>query len=258
MIILKEMAKRKGGKQLLQDISWHIQPGEKWLVYGMNGAGKSTLLNIITAYDFATQGEVSLFGMTPGREGYSAHRVREQIGYVSGSLRDRFAEGERVRDVVLSGIYKSIGVYQTPTEQDVALAQQILARFDMTRFENDYFGRLSTGEQQRVLLARALVTRPKLLILDEPCNGLDFVGREQLLDMLTGMHDDYSDMAVIYVTHFVEEVTADFTHALLLKQGVARASGPIAETLTSGHLTELFDMPVTLQHQQGRYQMIRQ
>ncbi|MCS4486992.1 ABC transporter ATP-binding protein [Staphylococcus americanisciuri] len=257
MIYLTEMVKQKGGKPLLHGITWHIQSGEKWLVYGMNGAGKSTLLNIITAYDFATQGDICLFGMTPGQEGYSAQCVREQIGYVSGSLRDRFAEGEIVRDVVLSGIYKSIGVYQTPSDEDIKLAKDILERFGMSHFEDMYFGHLSTGEQQRVLLARALVTRPRLLILDEPCNGLDYVGREQLLDMLMNMHDDYQDMAVIYVTHFVEEVTADFTHALILKQGAVHAIGAIEDTLTSAQLTELFSMPVQLQYQQGRYQLIR-
>ena len=258
MIILKDMAKIKGGQQLLQGISWHIQPGEKWLVYGMNGAGKSTLLNIITAYDFATRGDVQLFGMKPGQQGYSAHHVREQIGYISGSLRDRFAEGELVRDVVLSGIYKSIGVYQKPTDNDIQLAQQVLARFGLTEFESRYFGQLSTGQQQRVLLARALVIPPKLLILDEPCNGLDYVGREYLLDMLTDLHDDYRDMAIIYVTHFVEEVTSDFTHALLLKQGVVQTSGLIQQTLTRDNLTQLFSMPVNLQNQNGRYQLIRQ
>ncbi|UXR75826.1 MULTISPECIES: ATP-binding cassette domain-containing protein [unclassified Staphylococcus] len=178
MIELKHMSKIKGGRTLLRNISWKIQPGEKWLVYGLNGAGKSTLLNVINAYDFATTGDISLFDMKPGHKGYSAHHVREQIGYISGGLRDRFAEGELVRDVVLSGLYKSIGVYQKPTENDIERVHQILQRFNMMHFEESYFGQLSTGEQQRVLLARALVTRPRLLILDEPCNGLDYVGRE--------------------------------------------------------------------------------
>lgn len=257
MIELNNMTKIKGGKQLLHNISWQIQPGEKWLVYGMNGAGKSTLLNVMTAYDFASQGDVSLFGMKPGHEGYSAHRVREQIGYVSGGLHDRFAEGEIVRDVVLSGIYKSIGVYQMPTQQEIEQAQQILRRFGMSHFEGSYFGQLSTGEQQRVLLARALVTRPRLLILDEPCNGLDYVGREQLLDMIVNLQDDDKEMAVIYVTHVVEEVTADFTHALLLKEGEIQKSGEIHQTLTSQTLTQLFGIPVQLEQQKGRYQLIR-
>ncbi|UXR77908.1 MULTISPECIES: ABC transporter ATP-binding protein [unclassified Staphylococcus] len=257
MIELNNMTKVKGGKQLLHNISWQIQPGEKWLVYGMNGAGKSTLLNVITAYDFASKGEVCLFGMKPGHEGYSAYRVREQIGYVSGSLRDRFAEGELVRDVVLSGIYKSIGVYQTPTQQEIEKAQQVLCRFGMSHFEESYFGQLSTGEQQRVLLARALVTCPRLLILDEPCNGLDYVGREQLLDMIVNLQDDNKELAVIYVTHVVEEVTADFTHALLLNEGKVQKSGELQHTLTSQTLTQLFEMPVQLEHQKGRYQLIR-
>lgn len=257
MIELKHMSKIKGGRTLLHNISWQIQPGEKWLVYGLNGAGKSTLLNVINAYDFATTGDISLFDMKPGHKGYSAHHVREQIGYISGGLRDRFAEGELVRDVVLSGLYKSIGVYQKPTENDIERVHQILQRFNMMHFEESYFGQLSTGEQQHVLLARALVTRPRLLILDEPCNGLDYVGREQLLDMIMNLQDDDSEMAVIYVTHVVEEVTADFTHALLLKQGEVQGVGEIHETLTSQALTALFNMPVQLQYQKGRYQLIR-
>lgn len=254
---IQQGAKRKSGRTLLSDINWQVNEGECWLVYGLNGAGKTTLLNMINAYDFLTAGEIQLFGMVPGQCGYSAHHVREHIGYVSGLLRDRFSAGEIVRDVVLSGIFKSIGLYEQPTETQVALAREMLALLNMQAFETQYFGLLSTGEQQRVLFARALMNEPSLLILDEPANGLDFVGREQLMATLSQIRQHFPQAAVIYVSHFIEEVTEDFTHALLLKQGTIQNQGRIEAVLTNHTLSQLFDIPVALYQHHGRYQIVK-
>ncbi|QLK86549.1 ABC transporter ATP-binding protein [Staphylococcus sp. 17KM0847] len=258
LFLLDHVDKIKKGRMLLRDITWQVNEGERWLIYGLNGAGKSTLLNIINAYDFVTQGDVSLFGTSPGHQGYSAHNVRKQIGYISGSLRDRFAEGEIVQDVVLSGIYKSIGLYEKPTDHDMKCVEQVLEDLNMTHFKAHYFGQLSTGEQQRVLLARALVDHPKLLILDEPCNGLDYVGREQLLEMLSNIKQSYPQTAIIYVTHFMEEVTSEFTHALLLKAGRIQTLGQVEDVLTAPQLSQLLDMKVDLYRHKQRYQIVRQ
>lgn len=254
---IQQGAKRKSGRTLLSDINWQVNEGECWLVYGLNGAGKTTLLNMINAYNFLTAGEIKLFGMVPGQRGYSAHHVREHIGYVSGLLRDRFSAGEIVRDVVLSGIFKSIGLYEQPTETQVALAREMLALLNMQAFETQYFGLLSTGEQQRVLFARALMNEPSLLILDEPANGLDFVGREQLMATLSQIRQHFPQTAVIYVSHFIEEVTEDFTHALLLKQGTIQNQGCIEAVLTNHTLSQLFDIPVALYQHHGRYQIVK-
>lgn len=254
---IQQGAKRKSGRKLLSDINWQVNEGECWLIYGLNGAGKTTLLNIINAYDFLTAGEIQLFGMVPGKRGYSAHHVREHIGYVSGSLRDRFSEGEIVRDVVLSGIFKSIGLYEQPTDAQVQMAREMLALLNMQAFEDQYFGLLSTGEQQRVLLARALMNEPLLLILDEPANGLDFVGREQLMETLSRIRQHFPQTTLIYVSHFVEEVTEDFTHALLLKKGAIQSQGPIETVMTAEALSKLFDMPVALYQHHGRYQIVK-
>ncbi len=254
---VKALEKQKAGRQILSDVTWEVNEGERWLVYGLNGAGKSTLLNIINAYDFATSGEVSLFGMIPGQQGYSAHAVRERIGFVSGGLRERFAEGEYVIDIVLSGLYKSVGLYQKPTEADIKAANHMLTTLNIEKFAHQHFGLLSTGEQQRVLIARAMMGVPRLLILDEPCNGLDFVSRESFIDTLKQLYRNFPQTAVIYVTHFIEEVTSDFTHALLLTEGTVQCSGHIEDVLTSHHLSRLFNMPIKLYQHHRRFQIVR-
>ena len=145
LIDLNNIARRKDGKEIVQGVSWQIKEGEKWMLYGLNGAGKTTLLNILNAYEPNTSGEMTLFGMKPGNKGYSAENVRQQIGFVSSSLMDRFQDGEIVLDVVMSGIFKSIGVFQDVQQQHIDLAKQYLKQMGMTQFENQYYGYLSTG-----------------------------------------------------------------------------------------------------------------
>ncbi|MBI5975896.1 ABC transporter ATP-binding protein [Staphylococcus canis] len=257
LVNLENVYKQKSGRTLLSDINWLVHKGERWLVYGLNGAGKSTLLNIINAYDFATSGHVTLFDMSPGEKGYSAQAVRSHIGYVSSQLKARFAEGERVIDVVLSGIYQSIGLYQETTQDDIQRAEAMLETLDIIKYRDAYFGLLSTGEQQSVLLARAMMNSPDLLILDEPGNGLDFIARERLIDTLHRLYQHFHETAVIYVTHYVEEITDEFTHALLLKSGKIQQSGQIEEVMTSRHLSQLFNLPVKLYEHHHRYQIVR-
>lgn len=135
---------------------------------------KTTLLNILNAYDSITSGNIVLFGMTPGMVGYSADNVRQHIGFISNKLTNQFQDGEHVIGVVLSGYFKSIGLYKTFNHQQLIEAQKLLKLVGMAEFENEYLGYLSTGQQQRVMIARALISNPELLILDEPASGLDF------------------------------------------------------------------------------------
>lgn len=249
MIHLNAVSRMKCGKWLLRDVSWDIQPGERWLLYGENGAGKTTLLNILNAYEPVTTDDIKLFGMRPGHMGYSA----QHIGFVSGSLMARFQEGERVIDVVLSGFFKTIGRYHDVDATQIERATQQLAYMNMLSHRDDYFGQLSTGEQQRVMIARALVHEPDLLILDEPASGLDFLTRETLLRTLEQLHRDYPHMAMIYVTHFIEKMTQDTDHVCVLKQGEIFVQGVPATVVTSQTMSALFDHPVTVTQQYGRY-----
>ncbi|MBB2508963.1 ABC transporter ATP-binding protein [Staphylococcus cohnii] len=253
LIDLNNIARRKDGKEIVQGVSWQINEGEKWMLYGLNGAGKTTLLNILNAYEPNTSGEMTLFGMEPGKQGYSAENVRQQIGFVSSSLMDRFQDGEIVIDVVISGIFKSIGLFQDVQQQYIDLAKQYLKQMGIAQFENQYYGYLSTGERQKVLIARALMGNPKLLILDEPASGLDFIAREDLLSALTQLYKQNPKLAVIYVTHFVEEITQDIDYGFLLKNGQPFKQGQISEILNSTTLSHFFKRNVNIACNNGRY-----
>lgn len=207
LIQLDQIGRMKQGKTILKNISWQIAKGDKWILYGLNGAGKTTLLNILNAYEPATTGGVNLFGKMPGKVGYSAETVRQHIGFVSHSLLEKFQESERVIDVVISGAFKSIGVYQDIDDEVRNEAHHLLKLVGISTKAQQYIGYLSTGEKQRVMIARALMGQPQVLILDEPAAGLDFIARESLLNILDSLSDSYPTLAMIYVTHFIEEIT---------------------------------------------------
>ncbi|MFZ8398611.1 ABC transporter ATP-binding protein [Staphylococcus aureus] len=253
LIQLDQIGRMKQGKTILKKISWQIAKGDKWILYGLNGAGKTTLLNILNAYEPATSGTVNLFGKIPGKVGYSAETVR--IGFVSHSLLEKFQEGERVIDVVISGAFKSIGVYQDIDEEVRNEAHQLLKLVGMSAKAQQYIGYLSTGEKQRVMIARALMGQPQVLILDEPAAGLDFIARESLLSILDSLSDSYPMLAMIYVTHFIEEITSNFTKILLLKDGESVQQGLIDDILTSENMSRFFQKNVAVQRWNNRFSM---
>ena len=255
LIQLDQIGRMKQGKTILKNISWQIAKGDKWILYGLNGAGKTTLLNILNAYEPATSGTVNLFGKMPGKVGYSAETVRQHIGFVSHSLLEKFQEGERVIDVVISGAFKSIGVYQDIDEEVRNEAHQLLKLVVMSAKAQQYIGYLSTGEKQRVMIARALMGQPQVLILDEPAAGLDFIARELLLSILDSLSDSYPMLAMIYVTHFIEEITSNFTKILLLKDGESVQQGLIDDILTSENMSRFFQKNVAVQRWNNRFSM---
>lgn len=218
LISLENISKKKQGKLILNQLSWEINEGDKWVLYGLNGAGKTTLLNILNGYDSITEGTINLFGMQPGRQGYSVEKVREQIGFVSSSLLEKFQEGETVLDVVISGAFKSIGVYKEVNEALFKEAESLLQIVGMYDLQHQFIGYLSTGQKQKVMIARALMNHPKLLILDEPASGLDFIARETLFATLEQLNQAYPLLSIIYVTHFIEEVIPLFDKIFLLKE----------------------------------------
>lgn len=252
LIQLDQIGRMKQGKTILKKISWQIAKGDKWILYGLNGAGKTTLLNILNAYEPATSGTVNLFGKMPGKVGYSAETVRQHIGFVSHSLLEKFQEGERVIDVVISGAFKSIGVYQDIDEEVRNEAHQLLKLVGMSAKAQQYIGYLSTGEKQRVMIARALMGQPQVLM---PAAGLDFIARESLLSILDSLSDSYPMLAMIYVTHFIEEITSNFTKILLLKDGESVQQGLIDDILTSENMSRFFQKNVAVQRWNNRFSM---
>ncbi|HHQ6741434.1 TPA: ABC transporter ATP-binding protein [Staphylococcus aureus] len=255
LITLNHVGRLKQGKPILQDVSWQIDEGDKWVLYGLNGAGKTTLLNILNAYEPATSGTVNLFGKMPGKLGYSAENVRQQIGVVSHSLLEKFQEGETVIDVVMSGAFKSIGLYKNVDDDIISEAHQLLKLVEMSDKAQQFIGYLSTGEKQRVMIARALMGQPRILILDEPAAGLDFIARESLLNILDSLSDTYPTLAMIYVTHFIEEITANFSKILLLKDGQSIQQGAVEDILTSENMSYFFRKKVAVQRWNNRFSM---
>ena len=235
---------RRDGKVILDGINWHINEGENWALLGLNGSGKSTILGMIPAYIFPTTGEVRIFGHKFGN--YVWKNIKRRVGFVSSSLNNFLGtlNREKLEDVVISGKFSSIGIYEEVTDEDRKRAEKIIGDFGITYIKDKYFATLSQGEQRRTLLARAFMNEPDLLILDEPCSGLDVKSREYLLSVLEKNSKNENAIPFIYVTHQIEEVIPAITHVTLLKDGKVFAKGRKKDILTDEVLSEMFEMPV--------------
>jgi iron complex transport system ATP-binding protein len=253
IVELTHVSLQRGGKWILQDVSWYVQPGQHWAVLGANGSGKTTLFQILTGYLWPTEGQVTVLGKRFGT--FDLRELRKSIGIVSASVRDQFQSSqpsERSVDVVVSGKFASIGVYDEVTPDDEERAMHLLAVFGCLDVANQPFHTLSQGEKQRVLLARAWMANPALLVLDEPCSGLDIPGREQLLMAIRRLMREPNGPTLIFVTHHAEEILPEFQHTLLLHQGKVMAQGPTSHVVTSKRLSECFGLPMEVEWAHGR------
>lgn len=255
LINLKHIYKKKHGKTIINDLNWQIEAGDNWILYGLNGAGKTTLLNIMNSYESVSQGEIELFEMIPGKKGYSAENVRQHIGFVSHSLLEKFQDGEKVIDVVLSGIFKSIGLYKEYSDKHTKEAEKLLNLVGMLSYKNRYLGHLSTGQKQKVMIARALIHQPDVLILDEPASGLDFLAREQLLYLLENLNKTYAHLTMIYVTHVIEEIIPLFSKIFLLKEGSCFDKGITKDILTDSIMSKFFNNQIEVIQYRNRYHL---
>lgn len=237
---LENVSMRRGETWILKDINWKIEKGQNWILFGLNGAGKTSLLNLLNAYTFPTNGKVSVLGMEFGKT-YLAERLRKQIGFVSSAIQEKFRPDDNAFEVVLSGAFASIGLYETPTDEIRQKAITLLENLGCIEYANRNYETLSHGEKQRVLIARALMADPALLILDEPTNGLDFIAREQLLESIEDIMKTPDAPAIIYVTHHVEEILPLFNKTLLLKAGQVFASGDTSEMISSEQLSRFLN-----------------
>lgn len=249
IIRLHEVSWIRGERTILNEINWTIQDGEHWALLGLNGSGKTSLLQIINGYQWPTRGEVTVRGKKFGK--VDLREVRKEIGWVSTAMGNRFqadAPSEKAVDVVTSGKYASIGLWESVTEEDRQRAREILQRFSALHLADAPFQTLSQGERQRVLIARAFMAQPPLLILDEPCTGLDVRARENLLSSLSKAQRETSleseSLSIIYVTHHVEEILPFISHVLILDEGNIVAQGPKAEVLTDSTLSDAFHISV--------------
>jgi iron complex transport system ATP-binding protein len=242
----------RGEAELLRAVSWRVELDERWVVLGPNGAGKTTLLNLAAARLFPTLGTVHVLGELLGRVDVSELRTR--IGLTTVALHDRIPPEESVLDVVMTAAWGVLGRfredYQVP---DSARAEALLDQMGALALAGRRYGTLSEGERKRVQIARALMTDPELLLLDEPAAGLDLGGREDLVRRLAELAEDPQAPALVLVTHHVEEIPPGFSHGLLLRRGEVVAQGPMQSVVTSENLSATFDLPLTVTSIDGRY-----
>lgn len=235
---------------ILKNMNWQVNNGDHWAVLGLNGSGKTTLLNMVMGYIWPTSGNISVLGHTYGK--VDLQLVRQSIGWVSSSFQEKVRPYERVQDIIISGKYASIGLYEEPSTDDVKEANEWLEQFHLTHLQHDIYQTCSQGEKQKILIARSLMAHPQLLILDEPTTGLDFVSREQLLDSIARISKSKEAPTIIFVTHHIEEIISIFNKSLLIKEGTVFKSGHTSELLTSENLSDFFDMAVEVDRHSNR------
>jgi len=242
---------KRNGKWILKDIDWEINKGDHWVLYGLNGAGKTALLNMICAYYHPTVGKMTVLGKEFGVSELGAN-LRKKIGLVSSRLQQNLYVSDSAYEIILSGAFASIGLYETPTDAVRAKAISLLRELGCYDYADRAYSSLSQGEKQRVLIARALMLDPELVILDEPATGLDFLAREQLLETIQNLAQMETSPTIIYVTHHMEEVLPIFSQALLLRDGTVFAKGKTESIMTSDCLSEYFSFPVDVIWNNGR------
>lgn len=256
IIEVRDLRVERFNTQIIRGIDWTVRPGENWVILGPNGAGKTTLLSCLMAYTPPSAGEIHVLGERWGH--YDWRRLRERVGIVSSSLVARVPAADAALHVVIGGRYAQIGLRGesvTPTLE--ANARRHLRALGIEALADRHWGVLSQGERQRVLIARALIAEPALLIVDEPCAGLDPVARERFIQQLDALARDPDAPALVLVTHHIEEITPGFSHVLMLKDGRSRAAGPIEALLTSDELSATFGAPLEIGRTGGRYQLLR-
>lgn len=236
----------RAGRTILDDVSFHVERGQNWVVLGANGSGKTSLLRIAAMYEHPSSGTVRVLGEELGRT--DVRVLRRRVGYLSAALAAQFRPELDARDVVMTARYAALEPWwHRYDDADRDRATACLDRMDVARLANRSLGTLSSGEQQRVLLARTLMNDPGVILLDEPSARLDLRGREQLVAALDELATDPLAPPLVLVTHHVEEVPASISHALLLRDGVASEQGPIDAVLTADALSACFGLPLHLE-----------
>ncbi|HEX4056989.1 MAG TPA: ABC transporter ATP-binding protein [Galbitalea sp.] len=237
---------------IVDDVTWSVDGAQRWVVLGPNGAGKTTLLQIAAALIHPTSGTAVLLDTMLGK--VDVFDLRPRIGFVSSAMTKRLPANETVLNVVMTAAYSVTGRWNEEYEEvDLARARRVLGDWKLDHLTDRMFGGLSDGEQKRVLIARAVMTDPELLLLDEPAASLDLGSREELLALLTEFAASPKAPAMVMVTHHVEEIPAGFTHAMLLAKGKVVAAGALGAIVTSKHLSETFGLPLEVTSSRGRF-----
>lgn len=243
----------RGRAAILKGVNWRVAAGEHWVILGSNGSGKTSLLKSLTGYLSPTSGGLSLLGRRYGEADW--RDLRLQIGVVTSAFAASIPLAEVTLETVISGKFAQLDLWHSTTKADRVAGMKLLRFVGLAGIADREWAYLSQGERQRVLIARALMARPRLLILDEPCAGLDPVAREKFLQFLEQLARKKNAPALVLVTHHVEEIMPAFTHALLLKNGNVIATGPREKVLSTANLSATFGAPMRLSRREGRYRL---
>lgn len=253
ILSLENLTIHRGDAHIVRGIDWSVRAGEHWVILGANGSGKTSLLRALGGYLTPSEGEVRLLGETFGEADW--RELRTRLGFVSASIAQLLHDEDTALEIVAGGRQAMMGYWGTIPAEDRTAARRLLASLKAASLAEKAWQVLSQGERQRVLIARALMARPRLLLLDEPCAGLDPVARERFLAFLQDFGSRKSTTPLVLVTHHVEEILPVFTHALVLRNGCVLGSGPIRDVITESILREAFGGPLRLSRRQGRYQL---
>jgi iron complex transport system ATP-binding protein len=244
---------QRGGVVILDDVNWRVERGQHWAILGANGSGKTSLLSALTGYLTPTSGEIFLLGKIYGESDW--RELRKQIGLVSSSVRQMMADDEPAIETVASGKYAMIDFWGRVSRAEKTQALKLLRQVECEYLAERPWRVLSQGERQRVLIGRALMAKPRVLILDEPCAGLDPAAREHFLQFIQRLGARKNSPMLALVTHHVEEIMPVFSHLLVLKNGKVLATGKKSSVLNSKNLSSAFCARMKLQQMENRYVM---
>lgn len=253
IVNVQKLNYKSGKRYLLKNINWQINRGENWILFGLNGCGKTTLLSIIAGYKGFLDGTVQVFGESYAENNILLHR--NKIAWISSSFFDRHYSSESVLNIVLSGLSGTFGLQNGITAQDVQKAKKLLKALRIEQYCNFSYNRLSKGERQNVLIARALMHDAELFILDEPCSGLDVNARDKMLRYIRSLVKN-PNITVIYVTHYAEEIGEEFEHAVLMRNGRIVKKGSTFELFSSASMKEFLECDVQCTWQNERLHML--
>nr|WP_285855966.1 ATP-binding cassette domain-containing protein [Paenibacillus illinoisensis] len=248
IISMEHVSLRREDNQILDDVHLHIEQGEHWVILGRNGSGKTTLLEMMNGYMFPSQGRIEVLGNLYGQ--CDVREVRKEIGYISQTLIEKLTLRDPVWEVVATGAFAFLRFYQTIPDEVKTRALDLLDDMGFAKLANHPLGTLSQGERKKVMLARSLMADPKLLIMDEPCAGLDLYEREKMLAEIDRLRQ--RNITVVYVTHHVEEIMPLFTHVALIREGRIAAAGNKHDVLTQDTIKHTYDIPVDIQWDHDR------
>ncbi len=252
LLALRGVSRTIDGTEVLRGIDWEVHPGQRWVVLGPNGSGKTTLVRIATMWEHPSAGTVEMLGQRLGRT--DVRRLRARVGFTSAAMADMLRPSLTAEQVVMTAKHAALEPWwHTYDDEDAGQARDALKRVGCGHRSDHRFGTLSSGERQRVLLARAMALDPEVIVLDEPNAGLDLSGREELVLTLQDLAADPATPPLVLVTHHADEIPDGFTHVLLLRAGAVLAAGPISETLTGAALSDCFGLELSLERRHGRW-----